>query len=130
MQYIQEVFDWYARAKTTEEYVDKTLTELMKLGPRTCMHYGRNHLTTSSKVNKAPPYLLTILWMLRYCIHDVTSHQQFINFLKPDRFLNSNNLGESAILTVDFFQDYIVTPITDIVHGYVETVEKNSTVKL
>ncbi len=78
---------YYNKVSTLEDYLEKTSKALKELGPKQCMHYGWNQETTTSKVNKAPSnFFLTILWLLRYTIHDSTSRDIFIKFLEPDRF--------------------------------------------
>jgi hypothetical protein len=118
---------YYNKISTLEDYLIKTSHALKEMGPKQCMHYGWNHETTTSKVNKAPSKLLTILWLLRYAIHDSISLDIFIKFLEPDRFsLTTKGVTtECSFLQVEFFHDYILTPITDIVIHMIEDKKGN-----
>ena len=118
---------YYNKISTLEDYLIKTSHALKEMGPKQCMHYGWNHETTTSKVNKAPSKLLTILWLLRYAIHDSISLDIFIKFLEPDRFSPTTKgvTTECSFLQVEFFHDYILTPITDIVIHMIEDKKGN-----
>lgn len=123
----------YNKAKTTEDYVNITSKALSKMGPRQCLHHGRDHTTTTTNVCRASPYLLTILWMLRYCIHDQKSLDNFIAFLSPNKFPPPPGSTECTFLHINFFQDYILIPITDIVVHLIESttlVSKTRTILL
>jgi hypothetical protein len=123
----------YNKAKTTEDYVKITSTALSKMGPRQCLHHGRDHTTTNTNVCQASPYLLTFLWMLHYCIHDKISLHNFITFLSPNKFPPPTGTTECTFLHINFFQDYILIPITDIVVHLIESttlVSKTRTILL
>ena len=49
---------------TQEQYIKVVSDALAKMGPNQCMHYGILLTTTTNNINKAPSYLLTILWLL------------------------------------------------------------------
>jgi hypothetical protein len=119
----------YNRAKTSEDYVQSTSAVLKKLGPRLCMHHGCDHLTTTISVNRAPYYLLMILWMLCYCTHDNNSSEQFINFLRADKFPPPDGLTECTFPNINFFHDYILIPIMDIVAHLVDSTTSISCVQ-
>lgn len=97
------------------------------MGPNQCMHYGSQHAMTTTNVNKAPSYLLTVLWLLQYAIHDKTSFDNFKEFLKDDKFQHPEGLIECTFLTVGFFHDYILVPVTDI---YAHMLDKNNVTEL
>ena len=109
--------------QSDEVYVKSVTQALQRLGPNQIMHHGRVHGNTSTNVNRAPSYLLTILWLLRYAIHNKRSFDNFKEFLKDDKFKPPPGLLECSILKIEFFLDYILIPVTDI---YIHMLEKNT----
>lgn len=109
-----------------EQYLKNVTQALQKLGPNQIMHYGRHHASTTTNVNKAPSYLLTILWLLRYAIHNKKSFDNLKEFLKDDNFKPPPGLTECSFLRIEFFFDYILVPVTDI---YIHMLEKNTDLK-
>jgi hypothetical protein len=99
-----------------EQYIKNVTQALQKLGPR------RLHATTTTNVNKAPSYLSTVLWLLRF----VRSFDNFKDFLKDDKFKPPSGLIECSFLTIEFFFDYILVPVTDI---YIHMLEENIDLK-
>ena len=109
--------------QSDEVYVKSVTQALQRLGPNQIMHHGRVHGNTSTNVNRAPSYLLTILWLLRYAIHNKKSLDNFKEFLKDDKFKPPPGFVECSILKIDFFFDYILIPVTDI---YIHMLEKST----
>ncbi len=93
-----------------EQYIKNVTQAFQKLGPR------RLHATTTTNVNKAPSYLLTVLWLLRFVIHNKRSFDNFKDFLKDDKFMPPSGLIECSFLTIEFFFDYILVPVTERKH--------------
>lgn len=115
--------DWkkassYVGVKTDEEYVEKTKEYLTHMGPTQTIHYGEDHEFTSSTTNKAPSKLMAILWLLKYSIHDAASHKKMITFLAPNTFSKADSFP--SFLTVDFFVEYILYPVTHIVYDQLD----------
>jgi hypothetical protein len=97
-----------------EQYYTAVSGALKTLGPTAIMHYGSQHATTQTKVCKAPNLLLTVLWILRYTIHDERSHDNLVKMLAPDTYHPPAGMNECIFQTVDFFYEYILVPVTDI----------------
>ena len=69
-----------------EQYHAAVSGALKTLGSTAIMHYGSQHHSTQTKVCKAPNLLLTVLWILRYTIHDEQSHENLVKMLAPDTY--------------------------------------------
>jgi len=105
--------------KTEDEIIKHFETDLLATAPGQCLHYGIKHTCTKSKKIKVPSQLLTFLWMLRYCIHNKESLDNMKRFLAPDTFKIPESMRESPILTVFFFQEYILSSVETIVHDVI-----------
>jgi hypothetical protein len=105
--------------KTEDEIIKHFETELLATTPGQCLHYGIKHKSTKSKKIKVPSQLLTFLWMLRYCIHNKESLDNMRKFLAPDTFKTPESMRENPILTVNFFQKYILSNVEIIVHDVI-----------
>jgi hypothetical protein len=57
--------------------------------------------------------------MLRYCIHNKESLDNMRKFLAPDTFKTPESMRENPILTVNFFQKYILSNVEIIVHDVI-----------
>jgi hypothetical protein len=101
----------YDNCITEEDFIRVTSRLLEELGPTQFMHYG--DIVTSTRQNKAPSHLLSLLWLLRYAIHDKQSHRNLIRLLAPDTF-SSTDSG-STFLTLEFFMHYILNPVVYII---------------
>ena len=97
-----------------EQYHAAVSAALKTLGPTAIMHYGSQHVSTQTKVCKAPNLLLTVLWILRYTIHDKQSHENLVKMLAPDTYHPPPGMNECMFQTVEFFYEYILVPVTDI----------------
>ena len=106
--------------KSWEEIIQQYLTTLKDVTGAQCLHYGRKHIGTKSNKVKVPEELLTLLWMLRYCIHDFNSLQDFKTFLAPDTFTNTENNGEEcSLLTLKSFSLFIINPVVTIATEFI-----------
>jgi hypothetical protein len=97
-----------------EQYHADVSGALKTLGPTAIMHYGSQHHSTQTKVCKAPNLLLTVLWILRYTIHDEQSHENLVKMLAPDTYHPPPGMNECMFQTAEFFYEYILVPVTDI----------------
>jgi hypothetical protein len=97
-----------------EQYHAEVSGALKTLGPTAIMHYGSQHASTQTKVCKAPNLLLTVLWILRYTIHDERSHENLVKMLAPDTYHPPPGMNECMFQTAEFFYEYILVPVTDI----------------
>jgi hypothetical protein len=102
--------------KTEDKIIKHFETKLLATALGQCLHYGIKHTSTKSKKIKLPSQLLTFLWMLCYCIYNKESLDNMKRFLAPDTFKTPESMRESPILTVDFFQEYILSSVETINH--------------
>ena len=92
-----------------EDVIIKLLQKKLEMTPpgRT-IHWGRTQDSTKSPKVHAPTDLLTLLWILQYCIHDSDSLHKLKQYLAPDTF------PSLALLSIKFLTTYIVHPIMNI----------------
>ncbi len=88
-----------------EDVIIKLLQKKLKMTPpgRT-IHWGRTQDSTKSPKVHAPTDLLTLLWLLRYCIHDSDSLHKLKQYFAPDTF------PSLALLSIKFLTTYILPP--------------------
>jgi hypothetical protein len=92
-----------------EDVIIKLLQKKLEMTPpgRT-IHWGRTQDSTKSPKVHAPTDLLTLLWLLRYCIHDSDSLHKLKQYFAPDTF------PSLALLSIKFLTTYIIHPIMNI----------------
>jgi hypothetical protein len=82
------------------------------MGPSQKIQYGEEHKRTTLTTNKAPSNLFALLWLLKYSIHDKTSHRNLVTFLAPNTFSKADVFP--SFLTINFFIHYSLYPVSNI----------------